>query len=294
LSSGDLFGFLHERQRQHAPDFITVYPRITALAELGLPSRLPFGTIASRQRMFEDPTRPAGVRDFRSGDSLRRINWKVSGHTRSLMVKTFQPAVSLDTVILLNLHRGDYHEKHWSGAVEWGIEVAASLAAHLIDRRQAVGLITNGVDPLREVAPGAAEDEQEAARLRALHGLGEYGMPPPIHPHPGRGQLMKILEGLARVDAGDTVPFAQWAAPACRSLGWGITVLAITATADEAACNTLHRLVRTGFNPILFVIEPRQRFQAIQQRARRLGFSAYRVAERHGLDAWRRRPAGGP
>ncbi|MCB9004985.1 MAG: hypothetical protein H6664_11480, partial [Ardenticatenaceae bacterium] len=69
--SGDLFGLSQEMQGFVPPDYFTVYPHIIPLAKLGLPSRLPFGTIASRQRLFADPARPMGVREFRSGDSLR-------------------------------------------------------------------------------------------------------------------------------------------------------------------------------------------------------------------------------
>jgi uncharacterized protein (DUF58 family) len=274
LSSGDLFGFFDEQRRKYPADYITVYPRINALDHLDLRSRLPFGAIASRQRLFEDPTRPAGVRDFRSGDSLRGINWKVSGHAGRLMVKTFQPAVSLDSVILLNLHRDDYDERHWRGATEWAIELAASFAAHLVDRRQAVGLTTNGVDLLRETAG-------EIPRLAA---------PPMIPPRSGRHNLMKILERLARIEADRTTPLAQWAGPACQSLGWGMTIMVITGTADEATCNSLHRLVRAGFNPILFAVERGRPFAMVRERARRLGFSAYQITERADLARWRRRP----
>ncbi|HEX6386997.1 MAG TPA: DUF58 domain-containing protein, partial [Anaerolineae bacterium] len=99
LVTSDLFGLLPEQQGTVPASFLTVYPRIVPLTRLGLPSRLPFGTIGSRQRLFEDPARPMGVRDFRSGDSLRQINWKVSAHTRKLVVKTFQPAISLETAV---------------------------------------------------------------------------------------------------------------------------------------------------------------------------------------------------
>lgn len=291
LSSGDLFGFFDEQRRKHEADFITVYPRINALAQLGLPSRLPFGTVASTQRLFEDPTRPAGVLDYRPGDPLRRINWKVSGHQQKLVVKTFQPAISLDSVVLLNLHRDDYGERHWRGATEWSIELAASFAAHLVQQRQAVGLITNGVDSPRGASKGSVDYDEWTDRARAPDAIGGPAVPPPILPRTGRDHLMKILETLARIETNDTVPFAQWAGSACMSLGWGVTILAITATADEAICKTLHRLVRAGFNPILFVVERHYRFHDIRERARRLGFSAYQVAEWGNLDPWRRRHA---
>jgi hypothetical protein len=101
---------------------------------------------------------------------------------------------------------------------------------------------------------------------------------------------MRILERLARIQAGDLSPFVQWAGSACTSLGWGMTILVITGSADEDTCNTLHRLVRAGFNPILFVVERAPSFARVRERARRLGFSAYEVTERADLVQWRRRP----
>lgn len=282
LSSGDLFGLAEEKIGHFQADYLTVYPRITPLAQLGLPSRLPFGTIASRQRLFEDPARPAGVRDFRSGDSLRQINWKTSAHTQQLMVKTYQPAISLETAVLLNLHRDDYQRENRANRIEWAIEVAASLAAHLVDRRQAVGLLTNGVDPL-----GSGETavfDEESGRL-----VSETGeLPPAIPPRPGRANLMRILERLARIEAGGTATFTHWTPTACVNLSWGVTILAVTPRGDEAICQTLHRLVRSGFNPILITIEPDANFGLVRERARRLGFTAFNVSQRDSLSQWRR------
>ncbi|NUP92879.1 MAG: DUF58 domain-containing protein [Candidatus Omnitrophica bacterium] len=127
LQTGDLFGFFPVHTAACPANYLTVYPRIIPFSQLGLPSRLPFGTVASHQRLFADPARPMGVRDFRSGDSLRQINWKVSGHTRQLMVKTFQPAISLETAVLLNLHNESYNRQNRWMTVEWAIELAASL-----------------------------------------------------------------------------------------------------------------------------------------------------------------------
>ncbi|MEW5988685.1 MAG: DUF58 domain-containing protein, partial [Chloroflexota bacterium] len=150
MTAGDLFGFA-EQHAGLSPHYLTVYPRLIPIGRLGLPSRLPFGTVASQQRLFEDPARPVGVRDYHAGDSLRQMNWKVSAHAEKLLVKTFQPAISLETAVLLNLRLDDYANRY--DGPEWAIEVAASLASHLISQRQAVGLMTNGTDPLQSITP---------------------------------------------------------------------------------------------------------------------------------------------
>jgi hypothetical protein len=114
-------------------------------------------------------------------------------------------------------------------------------------------------------------------------------IPPPIPPRNGRNQLMKILEQLARIETDHTVSFSAWATAACVNLGWGVTILTITARGDESSCHALHRLVRAGFNPILLATEADYNFDSVRERARRLGFRAYNVSGVRDLDRWRQR-----
>lgn len=271
LSSGDLFGFADVQGREEAQQFLTVYPRIVPLAGLGLPSRLPFGVLHSPHRMFEDPARVRGVRDYQAGDSLRRINWKASAHGDTLLVKQFSPAISLESMILLNLRAGDYERQRRYDASEWAIVVAASVAVYLESRRQAVGLAVHGVIPTLE----QEQTQAESANRR----------PPPLPPRPGRSHLMKVLEQLARVELLDEgEPFVSWAPRIAAPLPWGATVIAITPSGDELSCQGLHHLVRAGLNAVMLVVEPYGRFDFVQERARRLGFQAYQVASEADLN----------
>lgn len=293
LTTGDLFGFT-ERNARLAADYLTIYPRIVPLHRLGFTSRLPFGTLLSKQRLFEDPARPSGVRNFRSGDSLRYVNWKVSARKEELLVKTFQPAISLETMILLNLNAGDYHDSNRYDGPEWSIVVAASLAAHLAHSRQSVGLAANGIDPLdgrREnphIEEMAFNFDEESGRLLMRSGVERQPILPTVPPKSGREHLMKLLELLARIEVNNNRSFQEWVPKACLNLNWGVTILTITPQGDELTCQVLHRLVRSGYNPILLVTEPSIPFGTVQERARRLGFAAYQTAEQRDLNQWRR------
>jgi len=296
LTSGDLFGLAKSRVGYLPSDFLTVYPRIVPVSRLGLPSRLPFGTVASQQRLFEDTARPMGARDFRSGDPLRQINWKASAHTQKLLVRTFQPAISLETMILLDLHASDYERRDRLYWTEWAIVTAASIATHLVNQRQAVGLMSNGVDPLR-IQEDAREFDEVTGRLLFQTLVGESArsyLPTPIPPGDGRSHLMKVLEQLARLDTRDTIPLSEWASTAGVRLSWGVTILAITGQGDEPRCNALHRLARAGFNPILIAVEPDANFGLVRERARRLGFRAYNLTSRADLDRIARPEVGRP
>jgi uncharacterized protein (DUF58 family) len=293
ITAGDLFGF-RESQIGLRPDFLTVYPRIVPLGDRSLPSRLPFGTLASKQRLFEDPARPHGVRDYRLGDSLRLVNWKVSAHSDALLVRTHQPAISLETAILLNLDRNDYSPRFRLDGPEWAIVVAASLASHLVAQRQAVGLITNGVDPLlqgRSSGDQVSTYDESSGRL-SLAGSTADGLTPadlvpdPIPPKSGRDHLMQILERLARIEAGTAPAFAPFAFQATQRLNWGVTLMVVAPNADAALCDTLHRMVRASFNVLLLVVERFVDFAAIRDRASLLGFRAVYVPDRRSLRQW--------
>lgn len=271
VTSGDLFGFAEAERSEAITDHLTVYPEIIPLTRLGFPSQSPFGTIKSRQRIFEDPARVTGVRDYRAGDSLRHIHWKASAREQALLVKQYEPAISLQTAIFLNLNGEEYDRRQRIDAPEWAIIVAASIASHLVAQRQAVGLMTNGRDPMAESGGGGCGD----------------GTPLPLPPRPGRLHLMKVLEVLARVEPQDAQPFRVWMQQASLPLSWGDTVVAITPTGDEETCWALHQLCRRGLNVVLVVVEPHGQFGLLRRRARQLGFTAFQVAYRRDTDRWR-------
>ncbi len=274
--TGDLFGLYEEHAVELPAQYLTIYPRITPIERIQISSRLPFGTIISKQQLFEDPARPTGVRDFRSGDSMRQINWKVSAHTQNLMVKTLQPAIYLETMIVLNLFGGDFASWDKHANIEWGIELAASLAAHLHGKRQPVGLASNGTDPLQTDSTHPPEFDPTSGRLinQADSAQTLYSLPP----NNGRAHLMKLLERLARIETAEVANFNDWLRTTTLPIGWGGTALVITPQADDQLCQTLHHWVRRGINPILIHTEKSNRFYAVKDRARQLGFVAVEVS----------------
>jgi uncharacterized protein (DUF58 family) len=265
LSLGDLFGFSEVNAQLEQRDHLTVYPRVIPLAKVELVSRSPHGTIRSRQPIFEDPDRIIGVRDYLPGDPLHGINWKSSARASKLLVKKLEPAVSLSSMIVLDLDRDayDYQLRHTHS--EWAIVVAASLAHYLTEQRQAIGLASNGRDSVTQTA--------------------QWSIPP----RPGRVHLMKLLEWLARVEMIETVSLPEWLPTAVHALPWGTVVIVVTPKGDETTCRALHRLQRAGLSPVLVVVEPHGQFGAVRERARRLGFPAHLVSDERDLARWQAR-----
>ena len=268
LTSGDVFGFAEAQGVAEETRPLVVYPRVVPLMHAPLSSRSPYGTIASRQPIYADPTRVNGVRNYQPGDPIRGIDWKTSARAGQLQVKKTEPAVSLSTSIFVDLHMPSYSRSYRYSGTEWAIVVAASLANYLIEQRQEVGLGSNGHDEMTDTSCWS------------------------IAPRSGRSHLMKLLEWLARVEAGETRTLSEWLPQATVSLAWGTTVIVVTASGDEATCVALGRLYRAGLNPVLVAIEPHAHFAVIKERCRRLGVGAFEVADEVALRRWQTPRAG--
>jgi uncharacterized protein (DUF58 family) len=260
--TGDVFGFVEAHGRSITAARLVVYPIVIPLAHLNLTSRAPYGTITTREPVFADPARVVGIRSYAPGDPLRSIDWKTSARVGALQVRKVSPAVSVATVIFLDMQSQAFSRQSRSTVSEWGVVVAASLASHLQWSRQPVGMGSNGEDAI-----DGTQSWVIAARSGSAH-------------------LMKLLEWLARVQLAETVSLADWLPSATVSLAWGTTVVAVTPSGDEATCAALGRLRIAGLNPVLVVIEPYAHFGVVQHRARRLGVMAHQVASEIDLRRW--------
>jgi uncharacterized protein (DUF58 family) len=265
---GDLLGAVSYENRCAGDDSVIVYPKIVALRDLGFPSQSPFGTLPSRERLFEDPSRMRGVRDYQPGDSLRRMDWKTSARVGSLQVRRYEPSIALETAVFLNLDETDFPQVVRRESTELGIVVAASVAAHLVEKRQAVGLVTNGCDPMAK----------EAGPFSSL----------PMRK--GREHLMHLLDLLARIEVaseGKAMAFLDLLSRKSLGLPWGSTVVVITSREVEGLLGALLALRRRGLAIILVLTCPDREFEHTAQRAGQLGIRTLQIWTERDLDVWR-------
>jgi len=264
FQTGDFWG-LFEGYTRIASERLVVYPHIIPLGHLNLPSQAPFGDLHSPQRLIEDPTRSFGARPYQAGDSLRKVDWKTTAATGNLQVKRFQSSIALDAYLFLNLNQDDYPMRGLYSATEMGITVAASLAAYLSHRRQAVGMTVLGLDPLAET-------------------VGAHLIPI----RKGHGHLVQLLELLARIQKAPTpMTFAQTVQQRSARLPWGTTTFIISASAEANVFDLLPNLRRRGLQPVLVLTFPEKRFEVTQAQAKALGIPCFLIETEKDLDIWR-------
>ncbi len=200
IASADLLGVFPGHLDDERVDHLLVFPRVYTMEDLGLPADRPFGERKGGSRIFEDPLRIAGLREYRPGDPLRRIDWKATARTGDLTSRVYEPSATQQLYIALNI---DTMHHVWEGylkdELERTVSVAASVAVWAAGQRYAVGLLANGSYPDADrpirLAPSRARD-QLTRILEALAVIQPLTM----------GDLAgAILREAARIPAGSTV-----------------------------------------------------------------------------------------
>ena len=230
IESGDPLGLTKPSQITIPETPLTIYPRIVDLTALGLPSRSPFGTIRNENPVYEDPTRLMGKRAFQNGDSVRKIDWKSSASSGELLVKLYEASIALELAVLLDLDKASYDIDSFYDATELAVTAAASLAAWSKRHQQSVGLFTNGMDPL----------------VQDTHA---HTLPP----RKGAGHLISLLELLARIQPGASLPVGPWLEEVQGKLSWGTTLVFISGKVSPDIFDQLFQARKAGLNPVILL-----------------------------------------
>ncbi|MBT6706772.1 MAG: DUF58 domain-containing protein [Chloroflexi bacterium] len=229
LRSGDLFGlYPAEATLDHTAWSIFVYPTIKALPGFALKARRPIGDSVSRIRLWDDPSRPAGVREYRPGDPIKNIDWKTTARRGDMFVRQFDPSVSEHAVIFAEAVTTDVPwEGYRSDVLEGTMTAAASIANHALDLGYKVGLVTNGVSS----------------------SSGSHSV---VTPGTGAAQLTMLLESLAMVHPIGVRSLDELARSKRGAIPSGATLILVGGIYHPRTMNYLMGLKRTG-HPVIIL-----------------------------------------
>ena len=121
---------------------ITVLPGRAEPVKINAATRRLMEETAVPRSDMEDPFTLRGIRPYRSGDSVRDINWKASARTGELRVNIHDYTADKEAVILLDLQYDRLLRP--DDLLEESIRIASSLAGELMAHGTAVSLVTNG------------------------------------------------------------------------------------------------------------------------------------------------------
>jgi uncharacterized protein (DUF58 family) len=194
LRSGDPFGLFKVKKEIPAGKSIIVLPLILNIPEFPSPPGLLPGGKAIRRKSLDVTPHASGVRDYATGDPIKRIHWASTARRGRLMVKEFEQDPQAQVWLALDTQSGIHHEiphaqkVDWldgvifrrkpqieipSSTLEYGVTIAASLAHYYIQKRRAVGLVSSA--QVLTLIPAERSDRQENKILETLAFVTDQG-----------------------------------------------------------------------------------------------------------------------
>jgi len=259
MESGDLFGLQKRFRTGERQDYVTVLPTIAYIDTFNISAKRPQGPVRIANRVYQDPTRIHGIREYVPGDPLNTIHWKATARTGALQVKTFEPTQVYGGTLMLDLHDDSYKPAAKEERMELAVTTAASIAYLLQMSGEQVGLITNAVDAA-EVARYEVEARGALSRLEAEMRAGEEDESTRINPLTvptvrGPLQARKIAENLARVLPGHGLDAHQLLVNEFRRLPRDAALLPVVPLVTGELALAFAAMKLSGFNVTVFVIK---------------------------------------
>lgn len=242
VRSGDPFGLFQVRKRFEANQSLIVMPMIFDISSfVSPPGMLPGGRVIQRKTLDVTP-HAAGVREYVTGDPLKRIHWPTTVRRGQLMVKEFEQDPQAEVWLFLDAQKWIQAQKRYEmpdlqvdalffgkrpkfhlppSTFEYAISITASLARYFISQKRAVGFVTSSGAFM--VIPAERSVRQES----------------------------KILETLAFIEAEGRLSLAAIVEMQARQLPLGSSVILVTPSNSPEILVAVDDLLRRNLHPVV-------------------------------------------
>ncbi|EQB90058.1 hypothetical protein M918_02140 [Clostridium sp. BL8] len=105
VKTSDIFGVFQQVKRYENKTGIKVYPKIYQLRPLFLGGSEKLENRLSNESKVEDLTLIKDIREYRVGDSLKRVHWKLSAKHGDLYVKNYDYVSGVQCNLFLDMRR---------------------------------------------------------------------------------------------------------------------------------------------------------------------------------------------
>jgi uncharacterized protein (DUF58 family) len=287
MESGDLFGLQKRFRTGEQQDYVSVLPTVAYIETFNISARRPQGPVRISNRIYEDPTRIANIREYVPGDPLNSIHWKLSARTGELHVKTHEPSTVVGGTLILDLFRGGYLGEKMDSRVELAVTTTASIAYLLQVSGEQLGLLTNGTDAA-EAARYEVKSKQSLSRGEAVAGVEGESISERISPlsvatrrSPVQAQL--IIENLARVLPGDGLTIEDVILSEYGRLPRDAALLPVVPSVSPKLALTLAEMKLNGFGVSVFLIDNWNGYKEAQPLLAPHGITAFHIEHERNL-----------
>jgi hypothetical protein len=260
LGQSDPFGLVSARWSVGDRRELVVTPRVTPLPGRGLASMLGGGEALERQRLVNLNSDELIAREYRPGDSLRRVNWPATARHGEIMVRQEEHRSDsgvrfvLDTLAPGDTGAREGERMRRAAVFELGVEVAASVITHLLAAGYRVDVVELGAAQLGAAQPGRpapASTAEARSTGDAVSFRGSGGIP----------KLLSGLAGIAQIAAETGGPdtgtrTGSRTVPWARGPGGALPTFAVLGPGGVLDLLVLTSIAASARPAIAFVLEP--------------------------------------
>ena len=246
VTVSDPLGLFRVEKQFAASKSLTVLPMIFPIESfLSPPGLLPGGQVIRRKSTDITP-HASGVREYNSGDPMKRIHWPTSIRRGQLMVKEFDQDPQAEVWLFLDTQRSAQSSKPHDeipelpvqdllftrrpkftlppSTLEYGITITASLAHYFIEQKRSVGFVA--ADRAYTMIPAEHNERHEN----------------------------KILETLAFLEGKGNLSIAALVGAQSRQLPSGSSVIIVTPTIWPEMLIAVDDLQRRNLRPVIILL----------------------------------------
>ncbi|MEN1758910.1 DUF58 domain-containing protein [Anoxynatronum sibiricum] len=181
-----------------SPLSLKVYPRVVPISSFPIVASQQMGNLKVKDPLFQDYTQISRLRQYREGDPIKQIHWKVSAGKKNLVVKEYEERGDTEVLLLLDSSQEHYAHDPEGWVEDQLVEAAASVIDYCLRGNIKVTL-------------------QYASRGRQVRYTGNS----PIY-------LKHFLDGLALFHPAESVSFEKQAASWTEQIPPGTALLLLT------------------------------------------------------------------
>jgi uncharacterized protein (DUF58 family) len=213
-----------------APSYVIARPLMAPVVGKS-PQSAPLAQVRAKRSLYTDPTLFAGVRPYQAGDPLRTIHWRASAREGRTQTKRFEPALSRQQIIVLDVQtvEGPYWMLDYDEELFEELCVATlSMARLLISQDASVGFAAAGF---------------HLTTQRYVY----------LPPRADRAQIERIGDVLARMTSESSAPLVSLLAWLPTRVAKGTTITILSGRTTQTSASVVRRLEQSGF-PVHFLL----------------------------------------
>lgn len=220
----DIFGFFTIKKKVTSKTSLLVYPIPTELNSFKITSIEQIGDMIIDNKAFEDKSRISSLREFREGDSVKAIHWKLSAKLDELIIKEFDNSADTNVVVFVDnyyeLYKKDLNRRLEDKIVDISISVINYYLEHNIP------------------VTFQAQDGEKTIEINGSK----------------KSDLKPFLEALAKFESNGTFNFETFMKKRMNIIRKGSTVVIITPNLDKSTGAQGLLLKSKNLNPLFIVV----------------------------------------